>query len=145
MGLLLKEDANIGETMIEVTQKTYDRKLQQLINLVEEKNIDLPGKYQGETHFINMKDVCYIESVDKLTFLYTDQLVFESKEKLYFFEQRLLNTSFLRISKNILLNMDYLKSVLVLPNYKLEAKLLNLEKLVINRHYTKNIKAYLNI
>ena len=97
MGLLLKEDANIGETMIEVTQKTYDRKLQQLINLVEEKNIDLPGKYQGETHFINMKDVCYIESVS------------------------------------------------VLPNYKLEAKLLNLEKLVINRHYTKNIKAYLNI
>ena len=116
-----------------------------MINLVEEKNIDLPGKYHGETHFINMKDVCYIESVDNLTFLYTDQLVFESKEKLYFFEERLLNTSFLRISKNILLNMDYLKSVLVLPNYKLEAKLLNLEKLVINRHYTKNIKAYLNI
>lgn len=145
MKLLLKEDANIEETMIEVTYKTYDRKLQQLINLVEEKNIDLRGKYHGETHFINMKDVCYIESVDNLTFLYTDQLVFESKEKLYFFEQRLLNTSFLRISKNTLLNMDYLKSVSVLPNYKLEAKLLNLEKLVINRHYTKNIKAYLNI
>lgn len=145
MKLLLKEDANIEETMIEVTYKTYDRKLQQLINLVEEKNIDLPGKYHGETHSINMKDVCYIESVDNLTFLYTDQLVFESKEKLYFFEQRLLNTSFLRISKNTLLNMDYLKSVSVLPNYKLEAKLLNLEKLVINRHYTKNIKAYLNI
>lgn len=145
MKLLLKEDANIEETMIEVTYKTYDRKLQQLINLVEEKNIDLSGKYHGETHFINMKDICYIESVDNLTFLYTDQLVFESKEKLYFFEQRLLNTSFLRISKNTLLNMDYLKSVSVLPNYKLEAKLLNLEKLVINRHYTKNIKAYLNI
>ncbi|MFV8765399.1 LytTR family DNA-binding domain-containing protein [Aerococcus urinaeequi] len=102
-------------------------------------------KEGGETHFINMKDVCYIESVDNLTFLYTDKLVFESKEKLYFFEERLLNTSFLRISKNTLLNMDYLKSVSVLPNYKLEAKLLNLEKLVINRHYTKNIKAYLNI
>lgn len=145
MRLLLKEDANIEEAMIEVTYKTYDRKLQQLINLVEEKNIDLAGKYQGETHFINMKDVCYIESVDNLTFLYTDQLVFESKEKLYFFEERLLNTSFLRISKNTLLNMDYLKSVSVLPNYKLEAKLLNLEKLVINRHYTKDIKAYLNI
>lgn len=145
MKLLLKEDANIEETMIEVTYKTYDRKLQQLINLVEEKNIDLAGQYQGETHFINMKDVCYIESVDNLTFLYTDQLVFEIKEKLYFFEERLLNTSFLRISKNTLLNMDYLKSVSVLPNYKLEAKLLNLEKLVINRHYTKNIKAYLNI
>lgn len=145
MKLLLEEDVNIEETMIEVTYKTYDRKLQQLINLVEEKNIDLPGKYQGETHFINMKDVFYIESVDNLTFLYTDRLVFESKEKLYFFEERLINTSFLRISKNTLLNMDYIRSVSILPNYKLEAKLLNSEKLVINRHYTKNIKAYLNI
>ena len=84
MELLLKEDANIEEMMIEVTYKTYDRKLQQLINLVEEKNIDLPGKYQGETHFINIKDVCYIESVDNLTFLYTAQLVFESKRNSIF-------------------------------------------------------------
>ncbi|EFG50572.1 Uncharacterised protein [Aerococcus viridans] len=52
MKLLLEEDANIEETMIEVTYKTYDRKLQQLINLVEEKNIDLPGKYRRNYIFL---------------------------------------------------------------------------------------------
>ncbi|MEY8370925.1 LytTR family DNA-binding domain-containing protein [Aerococcaceae bacterium 50-4] len=145
MKLILEENSNIEETVIAVTYKTYDRKLKELISLVEEKEINLPGKYQSETHFINMKEVCYIESVDNLTFLYTEHFVYESKEKLYLFEERLAKTSFLRISKNTLLNMDYLKSVSVMPNYKLKATLLNSENLVINRHYTKNIKAYLNI
>lgn len=145
MKLLLKENTNIEETIIEVTYKIYDRKLQKLIDFVQEQEVDLPGKYRGETHFINMRDIFYIESVDNLTFLYTKDLVYESKEKLYFFENQLMNTSFLRISKNTILNMNYLKGVSVLPNYRLEATLLNSEKLVVNRHYTNNIKTYLNI
>lgn len=145
MRLLLEEDTNLEETIIAVTYKVYDRKLQKLIDLVQEKDIDFPGKYQDETYFINMRDIHYIESVDNLTFLYTGELVYESREKLYFFEEQLINTSFLRISKSTILNMDYLKSVSVMPNYKLEALLSNSEKLVINRHYTKNIKDYLNI
>ena len=120
MKLLLEEDTSLEETIIDVTYKVYDRKLQKLIDLVQ-------------------------ESVDNLTFLYTGELVYESREKLYFFEEQLINTSFLRISKSTILNMDYLKSVSVMPNYKLEALLSNSEKLVINRHYTKNIKDYLNI
>lgn len=145
MKLLLEEDTSLEETIIDVTYKVYDRKLQKLIDLVQEKDFDFLGKYQDETYFINMRDIHYIESVDNLTFLYTGELVYESREKLYFFEEQLINTSFLRISKSTILNMDYLKSVSVMPNYKLEALLSNSEKLVINRHYTKNIKDYLNI
>lgn len=86
-----------------------------------------------------------IESVDNTSFLYTESEIFESKEKLYALKNRLKNTSFVRISKSTLLNMDYLKSVQPIKHYRLEANLKNKEKLIINRHYVKEVKQYLNI
>ena len=38
--------------------------------------------------------------------------------------------------------MNYLQSVHPLPNYRLEANLKNGEKLIISRHYMKDIKQY---
>lgn len=57
MKLLLEEDTSLEETIIDVTYKVYDRKLQKLIDLVQEKDFDFLGKYQDETYFINMRDV----------------------------------------------------------------------------------------
>lgn len=145
MKLKLVEDKSLKESLIDITYNIFDRKIQKIIDVVETSRVQLEGKIKDHEYVIDSFDVCYIENVDNCSFLYTESEVFENKEKLYALENKLKNTSFVRISKSVLLNMDYLESVRPLTNYRLEASLTNKEKLVINRHYVKEIKKYLNI
>lgn len=145
MKLKLVEDKSLKEAWIDITYNIFDRRIQKIIDVVETSRVQLEGKIKDHEYVIDSFDVCYIESVDNCTFLYTETEVFENKEKLYTLENKLKNTTFVRISKSVLLNMDYLESVRPLTNYRLEANLENKEKLVINRHYVKEVKQYLNI
>lgn len=145
MKLFLTEDKNILETIVDIKYNHFNRHLQKVVELIEEKKLELEAIHRGEIYFVEVTEVYYIEAVDGLTFLYTQTDIFESKEKLYSIENKLDQTSFIRINKNSILNMDYLKSVSPLPNYRMEATLANDEKLIINRHYMKRVKTYLNI
>lgn len=145
MKLRLVEDKSLKEALIDITYNIFDRRIQKIIDVVETSRVQLEGKIKNRDYVIDSFNVCYIESVDNCSFLYTETEVFENKEKLYALESELKNTSFVRISKSVLLNMDYLESVRPLTNYRLEANLENKEKLVINGHYVKEVKQYLNI
>lgn len=145
MKLKLVEDKQLEESLIDITYNRYDRRIQRIVDMVETNKVQLEGKMDSSEYKVESFDICYIESVDNTSFLYTESEVFESKEKLYALEKRLKNTSFVRISKSTLLNMDYLKSVQPIKHYRLEANLKNKEKLIINRHYVKEVKQYLNI
>ena len=73
--------------------------------------------------------------------------MYESNLKLYELEEQLKNTSYIRVSKSIILNIEKLQSVKPLINGKLEANLknnekilINNEKILINRHYVPEFK-----
>ncbi|MFR9043004.1 MAG: LytTR family DNA-binding domain-containing protein, partial [Intestinibacter bartlettii] len=89
---------------------------------------------------ISLKDAYYIESVEEKTFVYLEKEVYESNLKLYELEEQLKNTSYIRVSKSIILNIEKLQSVKPLINGKLEANLKNNEKILINRHYVPEFK-----
>ena len=93
-----------------------------------------------QIYHLLLKDIYYIESVDDKTFLYTKDHVYLSKNKLYELENLLKKTSFIRISKNTIMNIHYLKSVKSLLGGKMEAILINQEHLIINRHYLSAFK-----
>lgn len=145
MKLKLHEDKSLKETIIDITYSVLDRRIKKIIEIVETPSIELKGEIEGRFSLIDSQDIYYIESVDNSTFIYTKSEVYENKEQLYILEDKLAHLSFIRINKSTILNMDYLKSVSPLPNYRLEAHLPTGEKLIINRHYMKAVKEYLNI
>lgn len=145
MKLILKEDKNLKEAIVDITYSILDRRIKKVIELVETSSVQLEGKKENRIYLIDSSEIYYLESVDNASFLYTETVVFESSEKLYILEDRLAATSFIRINKSTILNMDYLQSVAPMPNYRMEANLKNGEKLIISRHYMKSIKEYLNI
>ena len=145
MKLILQEDKSLKETIIDITYSVLDRRVQKVIEIVETFPVQLEGKKGERVHLLNSLDIYYIESVDNVSFLYTESDVFESKEKLYVLENILEKSSFIRINKSTILNMDYLQSVRPLPNYRLEANLKNGENLIISRHYLKDVKQYTKI
>lgn len=145
MKLILQEDKSLKEAIIDITYSVLDWRIQKVIEIAEMSTIQLEGTKEEHIYLLDSSDIFYIESVDNYSFLYTESEVFESKEKLYALEIILENSAFIRINKSTILNMNYLQSVRPLPNYRLEANLKNDEKLIISRHYMKDIKQYTKI
>lgn len=145
MKIKIQEDKTLKESIIDITYNIFDRRIKKIIEIAEKPSIKLKGEIQGRFSLIDSQDVYYIESVDNKTFIYTKTDVYENNEKLYMLEEQLIQFYFIRINKSTILNMDYLQSVSPLPNYRLEAHLPTGENLIINRHYMKAVKEYLNI
>lgn len=145
MKIILKEDKSLTESIIDITYNIFDQRIKRVVELVKTNGVQLKGEKEGSIHLMPSSDIYHIESVDNVSFLYSELDIFESREKLYSLNNQLKNTSFTQINKSTILNMDYLKSVSSLSNYRLEAQLDNGEKIIISRHYMKNVKQYLEI
>lgn len=140
MKLIIHENLTISETEITINCKTMDERLQKLVRQIEQYTYLFPARTEGGQCLIPAEKVYYIDSVDSKTFLYTEDQVYNSPETLSELENKLLDSTFVRISKNCILNTAFLKSVRPLWNNRLEAFLTNEEKLIISRHYIKNIR-----
>ncbi len=98
----------------------------------------------GKTVLLEISFIYYIESVDKRTFVYTKENCYESKLRLYELEES-LGSYFLRISKSMIVNLKKIKSVKSDLSGRMEASMLNGEKIVISRSYVKEIKRRLDL
>ncbi|RCX16370.1 LytTR family transcriptional regulator [Anaerobacterium chartisolvens] len=102
--------------------------------------------YDGnEIHRVQPKEIYYIEVVDNKTFLYCEDKVLDSKQKLYELESCLSNSDFLRVSKSVLLNLSKIKSLSPALSGRFEATLVNNEKIIISRQYVCDLKKMLGI
>ena len=104
------------------------------------KDLDIPrgnfNRYcRGDFQRIPLNEVLYFETVDKKTFIYTQQKVFECKKLLSVIEQDLITSNIVRISKTVLLNISYLACVKPYPNHRLLVELNNKENLIVSRTY----------
>jgi len=96
--------------------------------------------YMGnEIYKINPSDVFYIETVDNKTFLYSETNTYETRHKLYEIEE--LNIKdYLRISKSVIVNLSKIKSLKPSVYSRLEAVLINNERIIISRQYVAVLK-----
>lgn len=138
MKLIVERIKNLPEVEVLVRCKeTPEKETENLIAYLEQYSLNLICSKAGATYPISPADVCYIESVDDRTFLYLEQQVYESPLKLYQIEELLQRMLFVRIGKSVIANISWVESVRPLLNGKLEVKMQNTEKLVVNRHYVK--------
>ena len=87
-----------------------------------------------------MTDVCYIESVDGKTFIYTADKVFETSYRLYELEEMLKSKHFLRISKPMLVNLMKIESIKPAMGGRFTAVLCSGERVIISRNSVKALK-----
>lgn len=143
MRLIIHENLKQEEAEIIINCREIDVRLQHLIRYIRQYSFSVEGKIKNQVYHIPLEDIYYMDCVDGKTFLYGEEQVYESKERLSTLEKQLEQTSFLRVSKNCILNSMYLKSVCPLWNHRMEATLTNGEKVVITRHYIRSLKEHL--
>ena len=100
----------------------------------------LPVLLENQNLLLPVTDVFYIESVDLKTFVYANKQVYRSRLKLYEVEEMLNNGDFLRISKQIVLNVKKIKSVSSAGGGRFEALLVNGERVIVSRQYVPVLK-----
>lgn len=145
MKVIIDEIKETQEEYILFHIREVDDKMSRAIRYIENMDIYLVGKSDEKLYKVKYKDIYYIETVDKKSFLYTGENVFSSSEKLYQLENKLEHTDFIRVSKSMILNIDKLELVYPTISGRFEAKLLNQEAVTISRSYVPELKKKLGL
>lgn len=103
------------------------------------------AKTENELYFVNTYDVLYFESVDNHIFLYTEEHVLETKQRLYELELILSGKDFIRISKSQIVNINKIRALKPEINRTILATMCNGEQLSISRKYVKSFRNLLSI
>lgn len=98
-----------------------------------------------EIHRIALQDVFYFETVDNKSFIYCASRVYETKLKLYEFEEMTQGSRFFRASKSTIINamkISYIKPSL---SGRFEVSMENGEKLMVSRQYVSDLKRKIGV
>lgn len=140
MKIYKKKDNSLTEIEVLVCYPDENKEMKRLLSLLH--SVDVQVRCDSETgeYMINASDICYIESVDKKTFVYLEKEVLRTERRLYQLGEELRSAGFVQISKSCLLNINVLEKIRPLFNSRMEAHLSNGEKLLVTRKYLGNIK-----
>lgn len=140
MKLSVNQSLELKESEIIINCTVMDDRLKKLISMIRQYYFSLQGIKGSESYTIPLEDILYIDSADGKTFLYCSNEVYEYKDTLASLEQMLFYTTFVRISKNCIMNLNELRSVRSSLNHRMEATMKNGEKLIVSRGYIDNLK-----
>lgn len=145
MKIIVDEDQSLDHVEVIFRTPRIDADVIEAISRLRLFDQKLTGQAEGVTHIVPAKDVLYFESVDKKTFFYTADKVFETQMRLYEIEDKLANCGFVRIGKSIVVNLKEVASLKSDVAGKMIATLSNGERAVISRAYTPLIKQKLGL
>lgn len=140
MILKTEQDKTCIDIEVYVRYAELDSRTQRIISLIRSFDKSIKCREESAERFIGVSEIYYIESVDKRTFIYTNDSFFQTEQRLYQLEQELATLGFVRVSKSCIVNINSLKSIKPLFNSRMEATLKNGERLNITRKYLGNIR-----
>ncbi|NLL23319.1 MAG: LytTR family transcriptional regulator [Tissierellia bacterium] len=131
------------KVIIQAPQLTQD--IEKIVSLMRMINMQIGVKYEDEMYLLDTDEILYIETVDRRTFVYTEDKIYESELKLYEMEEKLLERDFLRISKQSIVNLRKIKSLKAEINRKIRVTLENGEQIVVSRMYSDELRKKLGL
>lgn len=131
----------------EIIVKCHDTESQLISSIKSLLNNEetITGKYDDNIYTINLKNIYYFECVDNRSFFYTKDKVFESRLKVYEFEEKTRNALFFKASKSTVVNVRKIRSVKPSVSGRFELTLLNDNKLLVSRLYVHELKKIMGL
>ena len=139
MKVVVNEQLGIQEIEIIINCSSKDETVQKIVSSLSVIDMKLTCRKDDEIFQLDPANILYIESVDRKTFLYTEQQIFETERRLYELE------SFFRASKAIIINLQRVQSLRPELGARLLLTMDNKEKIVVSRKYAKTIKNALGV
>ena len=145
MKVTVEERPELEQTEITVRCRRLDGQVSRLVELLRLSDARLTGEKDGETCILDTDRVLYIDTVDRGTFLYTADGVYETRLRLYELEEQLAGLDFIRVSKSAIVNFGQVRSLRPDFGGRMRLTMTNGEVVVANRQYVPAIKAKLGL
>lgn len=137
---LILQQTEVATPEVEIRYKKLDEQVKQIVWQVKNIGYTLTGSENGRDYQVSPFQILYIETVDRKTFIYTDEYVYRSDKKLKPLLLELEAYGFVQVSRTTIANLSKMESMRSLVNSRLEAVLTNGEKIEISRTYLTGIK-----
>ena len=145
MKITIQIDDKIRDTEIVVTCNKLTPEIEKMLATLRMLDQQLMVTKEEENYLLDVAKIAYIEAVERKTFVYTAEDVYESKLKLYEMEERLCQSGFFRVSKNTLVHLRFIKSLKNDIARKIRLTLVNGEQIMVSRQYADEIKKRLGV
>ncbi|MBO4309575.1 MAG: LytTR family transcriptional regulator [Lachnospiraceae bacterium] len=145
MKIDILKDQNEEKIYVEIHCKDVTDEVSRLERHLKRFNSFIPASDNGEIVNVDLNDILYIESVDKKTFIYTDNRVLLTEKRLYEFEETLDEKDFFRCSKSTIININKVNKLKPEITRNILATLSNGEVVVVSRRYAIELKKLLNL
>ena len=135
MKLTANKNPSLDNDYVDLRYRELTPEIHQIMSLCENSSTFIIGELNKKKVNIDIHDVFYIEWVESKSCICTANEVFTSAVTLSRFEELLVMSHFIRISKSFLVNIFKIRSVSSGINMKLTAELINGENVIVSRHY----------
>ena len=140
MKININIDKNCKETEVNITCSAMNDEMEKVIASLRALDFKLTGVKNGQTYILDASQILYIETVDKKTFLYAENDIYETNMRLYELEQLLQSGDFFRAGKSSIINFNRIKSLKSDIDGRFIVYLDNNEKLIVSKQYAAFIK-----
>lgn len=145
----MKITVNINEKLddveINIRCSQMTPSIENMIAMLRMINQQMVVTKDGENCILDVSNILYIEALERKTFVYVDNAIYESKLKLYEMEERLCKSGFFRVSKSCLVHLQFIQSIKNDVGRKLRLTLKNGEQIMVSRQYADEIKKRLGV
>ena len=132
-----------GKERVDVYYSEMTSTVNQIAAIVRNEKPVLYGIEEDEKVLLEPSEIYYFDTVDRRTYAYTKEKVYQAVGSLSALEEELKAFGFIRISKSCLINIYMIRRIKPEANMRITAVLKNDEKLQINRGYKRSFEDYL--
>lgn len=140
MKITIVEQSHKDDIEVIIKGSKKDKTVKSIYQTLLYYDTSIIAKKAQNNYTIELKNILYFDTVDNKTFAYTEDDIYDVQQRLYQLEDRLENTPFLRVNKHTILNVKKIKTFHSTINGRMEAKLLNEERIKISRRYVPDLK-----
>lgn len=145
MKITVNVDEKLDDTEIKISCRQVTPDIENMVAMLQMMNQQLAVTKENENYLLAVSKILYIEALERKTFVYADENVYESKLKLYEMEEKLCRSGFLRVSKSCLVHLKFIKSIRNDVERKLRLTLENGEQIMVSRQYADEIKKRMGV
>lgn len=132
-----------GKEEVIIRYREMTEEIDGIIKYAEGQGKRLLAAKDGQQAPVRISQVIYAESVDGVTWLYTDKEVYRSSLTLSLLEGMYAGEGFFRCSKSMVINIYCISRLRSMPEKRIDVTMSNGEHVTISRHYAKALRSIL--
>ena len=134
------EQIKQGDDELILRYQNLNQEVEHIMDFMSFAEKKLVGTKDGSQMVIDVKQIFYIESVDRKTFVYLEDDVVRVEYTLTQLERMLNSLRFFRCSKSMIMNIDKVKVLDSLASNRIDATMCNGEHIIISRTYASEFR-----